>query len=485
MARHLTLSRAAQLVGIKRSELQKRIQEGELSTFEGSIELGELLRVFPDAQLTDDSAIRRVELIMESAWNKVKSDQRSIPDGDAFIQRIKALDKSLTHAELRIQQYEDALSQLGEKIQQLGKSPEDTPESLTLFFAAVWEEMQGEIHIPADLLGDTLYRRLMAARVQILPSMHTYYVEGMDTLLESALQAGYALNYGCSNGNCGKCKARLINGQIKKTHNHDYVITEAEKLQGVFLSCSNTALTDVVIEAQEAYSAHEIPQQRIATRIKRIEFPTADMAVLSLQTPRSKRLRFLAGQQASLSIGNQTSATYYIASCPCDDRNIQFHISRNADDSFTHLVFNKAKSGDAVTIVGPSGDFTWDDDSKRPSFFIAVDNGFAPIKSLIEHALALEQVDEFHLLRLTNSDITPYLNNQCRAWADALDNFTYSNVPLQPIYYASAIKAVISEHAAVDYDAFVAAPGNTLEEIKSVLLELGLNSNAIHCGITH
>jgi len=63
----------------------------------------------------------------------------------------------------------------------------------------------------------------------VTPSHREFYVEGSDTLLDAALRAGLALNYGCSNGNCGLCKARVVSGQAKKVRNHDYVLSEADK----------------------------------------------------------------------------------------------------------------------------------------------------------------------------------------------------------------------------------------------------------------
>ena len=47
MPRLITLSRAARLVGVKRGALQKKIQQGELRTFEGELLLADLLRVEP------------------------------------------------------------------------------------------------------------------------------------------------------------------------------------------------------------------------------------------------------------------------------------------------------------------------------------------------------------------------------------------------------------------------------------------------------
>jgi CDP-4-dehydro-6-deoxyglucose reductase len=47
---------------------------------------------------------------------------------------------------------------------------------------------------------------------------------------------------------------------------------------------------------------------------------------------------------------------------------------------------------------------------------------------LIEHAMALDVAERILLFWVADNDETNYLNNLCRAWNDALDNFEY--VPL-------------------------------------------------------
>jgi len=91
------------------------------------------------------------------------------------------------------------------------------------------------------------------------PSGHEFFVEGGDSLLEAALRAGLALDYGCSIGNCGQCRARIVSGQVQKIRHADYALTAAEKTAGVVLMCSNTAVTDLVIEAHEAGMAKFVP----------------------------------------------------------------------------------------------------------------------------------------------------------------------------------------------------------------------------------
>ena len=60
MAQLIPMSRAARLVGVKRGTLQKKIRDGELATFEGMIELNELMRCFPYAKVEDDTMLERM-----------------------------------------------------------------------------------------------------------------------------------------------------------------------------------------------------------------------------------------------------------------------------------------------------------------------------------------------------------------------------------------------------------------------------------------
>jgi len=47
MSHYLPLSRVARLVGQPRAEIQRMIHHGQLSTFDGMVDMNELLRVFP------------------------------------------------------------------------------------------------------------------------------------------------------------------------------------------------------------------------------------------------------------------------------------------------------------------------------------------------------------------------------------------------------------------------------------------------------
>lgn len=296
----------------------------------------------------------------------------------------------------------------------------------------------------------------MTAQVTILPTGKKFLVEGAESILEAGLRSGLALDYGCSNGNCGLCKVRLESGEVQKISHHDYVFTESEKGMGYILSCSNTAVDNVVVEAREAGGVDDIPEQLVQIRIKKIERPDPGVIVLSTKTPRTNRLRFLAGQSATLAIAGIGSNRYSIASCPCDDMNLEFHILNNADDPVARHLHCGARVNETISLRGPQGSFCLNENSPNSLVFIAQGSGFAPIRGLIEHAMALDRAERMHLYWIADKDAGHYLNNLCRSWNDAFDNFTYLPIAAgdNSIAGDEIISAIVEHHenpAALDF----------------------------------
>lgn len=265
----------------------------------------------------------------------------------------------------------------------------------------------------------------MPHTVTLQPSGRRFTVQEHESVLEAALRAGLSLNYSCSNGTCGECQARLLRGEVRRLNHHDYVFSESEKQAGHVLLCSVTPVTDIELEAVAARGVEDIPVQRIETRVARLQDLDAETRLLHLKTPRSRTLRFLAGQHVTLQIAGLPPRNKSIASCPCNARDLQFHVRRVAGDALAEHVFGAMRSGDRVTIEGPWGVFTLDEDSTRPLILVAYETGFAPLQSIIEHAIALELSQPMHLYWLVDRPGGHYLDNYVRSWVDALDNFTY------------------------------------------------------------
>lgn len=268
----------------------------------------------------------------------------------------------------------------------------------------------------------------MSYRLRFEPSGHECDIESSETILEAALRSGLSMRYRCRNGTCGECKGRVIQGHLQTILHHDYCVSEAEKSRNTALLCRAQAGSDLVIEAVEAAGVQDIPLQQVVTTVCKMERPTEDVMVLHLRTPRSKTLQFLSGQHACINIEGATPRNKSIASCPCNGMILQFHVRNVPGDTFARYVFEQLQLRQSVMVEGPFGDFTLDEDSIRPIILIAFETGFAPIKSLIEHAISLDLTQPIYLYWIARDEKDHYLANYCRLWQDNWDNFKF--IPL-------------------------------------------------------
>jgi CDP-4-dehydro-6-deoxyglucose reductase len=479
MPQLLTLTRAARLVGVSRGALQSKIRNGELAAFEGMVAAEDLLRAYPEFKLEDHAALERFERIKDAAFAR-RVGERLLPSSEVLIARLTEMSRERAQAQSQLEYYRSLVEQLQLKLREIGDAVAPQAAAARLL-AWLTQRLQAgpQGAEPQPLLVHESFLRIMTAHVQVKPSGREFFVDGNDSLLEAALRAGLSLDYGCSIGSCGKCKARILSGEVQKTRHSDYPLTAAEKHAGVVLMCCNTAVVDLVIEAREAHGAADMPLQSIEAKVKAVDPLGDDMRLLHLQTPRTNRLRFLAGQSVSLSLADGAAASAPVASCPCDDRNLQFHIRRRAGDAFAERVFAGLRGGDTVRVDGPRGEFVLNEESHRPLIFIAGDTGFAPVKSLIEHAMALDAAEALHLYWIASAT-GHYLDNLCRSWSDALDNFRYT--PLTPegalaeeAVVQRALGQVLQDHPRLsEHDIYVAGPEPLANAAEYLLLEGGL-----------
>ncbi|HEY0721080.1 MAG TPA: 2Fe-2S iron-sulfur cluster-binding protein [Gammaproteobacteria bacterium] len=271
----------------------------------------------------------------------------------------------------------------------------------------------------------------MGFRVRVEPSGREFIAEPQETLLEAALRSGVSIHYNCSSGSCGECRARILAGHAEDRDFHDFVLSEHERNHGVVLLCTTHATSDLVIEARIAGSAAEIPHQQFLAKIAKVEPLSDDVVLLLLRTPRSRTLRFLAGQHVVLRAAGQC-IDLPIASCPCNGMLLQFHLLRGRDEPLLSWLLQRTHGGDSVEVAGPFGTFTLDEASPRAVVMVAEETGFATLKSLIEHYINLEKSQPLHLYRLAHSAAGFYLGNLCESWRDAIDNFTYTPLTVAP-----------------------------------------------------
>jgi CDP-4-dehydro-6-deoxyglucose reductase len=467
MSQQLNLARAAQLVGVQRSTLQRMIGAGELASFDGFISLDELRRAFPQAALEDSGAFEKVARIRAESFGK-RLRERLLPSQEVLAQRLFAQGQELADLRRLAQAYHALVVDTQKRVAQLAATDQRLAELMDMLEQGLKRALGAEPAGTLDAMVNVL--QVISAQVTVLPSGRQFLVEGNDSILQAGLKAGMRFAYGCGTGSCGLCKARLVSGEVRQIQHSDYPLSEVEKQQGYALLCTHTAVSDVAVETLEARGPSDIPAQEIVATVRAIEPLAPDTRLLHLQTPRSNRLRFLAGQSATLGIADangDAQQTVPLASCPCDERNLHFHIAREDDAPLARALFaGRIKTGTAVSVRGPSGDFVLDADSTRPLVLAACDTGFAPIKSLLEHAMAGEQVEAFDLYWLATRADGHYLANQCRAWAAAFDNYSHRLLTdMAPAAGAWQVTeaVVASRRELAQCDVFVAGPAEFVQ----------------------
>jgi CDP-4-dehydro-6-deoxyglucose reductase len=479
----LNLARAAHLVGVPRGALQRMISAGEIDALDGLIAIEELRRVFPAVAIDDSGAFERVHTIREEAFGR-RLRERVLPSSEVLAQRLFVQSQELADLRRYLQAYHDLVVATSERIGALAQGDARLQPLQEFVHSGLKRVLGSEPAEPLDAIANLM--QVISAHVTVRPSGRQFLVEGNDSILQAGLKAGLRLGYGCGTGNCGLCKARIVSGEIRQIQHSDLRLTEAERQQGYALLCSHTAITDLVIESLEATGPADIPAQDLVATVRAVTEMGARTRLLHLQTPRTSRLRFLAGQLATLGIaglGDDIEQTVALASCPCDERNLHFHLSRDDEGPLTAALFaGRIRAGQSVGVRGPVGDFVLEAESSRPLVFAACDTGFGPIKSLIEHAMASEQVESYALHWLATHEHGHYLDNLCRAWVAAYDQFAYEH-EVDADQAAGAHRLV--ERAAArsrlaECDVFVAGPSTFVFEAAAAFIAAGAASERTH-----
>jgi CDP-4-dehydro-6-deoxyglucose reductase len=485
MAQWVTLWRAAQLVGVPRGALQQRVRAAGITLTDGLLSTEQLLALYPHARLAESGLLERVIHIKEDAFGH-RVRERLLPSQDVLAQRLFRQGQELADVQRHLQRYHALVIELRQSV---ARRVDETAGTDTRWLDLARQLDSGLARALAtesvdilNVMDDIL--KVVSAEVTLRPSGHQFSVEGRDSLLQAGLKAGLALNYGCGNGSCGMCKVRVISGEVVKSMPFDYPLSEAEKQQGYTLMCAHTAASaQITLETLEARGPGDIPPQQIVTTVRAVRALGEDTRLLHLQTPRSHRLRFLAGQSVTLaqaataaSGGDDLRLTLPLASCPCDDRNLHFFVPREAGGGFARLLFDgELEPGMAINLWGPVGEFVLGE-STRPLVFAACDTGIAPIKSLIEHALSLDATPSLSLYWLATRADGHFMANQCRAWSEALDNFEYSALGASDAAQGARdlAAAVRADQFDVDCAFYLAGPQPFVRALGQALVEAGV-----------
>lgn len=265
-------------------------------------------------------------------------------------------------------------------------------------------------------------------RITLRPSGHEFNSDSSETILQSALDNGLTLPYGCRNGACGSCKGKVIDGLVNHGLAQDQALSSADRANGLALFCCAKPLSDLVLECREVSKAGDIPVKIMPCRVQKLERLADDVMVLSLKLPANERLQFLAGQYIEFLLRNDKRRAFSIANAPHDDGLLQLHVRHIDGGEFTQHVFAGMKEKDILRFQGPYGSFYLREESAKPLILLAGSTGFAPIKALVEHAIHSQITRPMEIYWGARNRSGLYLPELPQSWVAEYDHIRYQPV---------------------------------------------------------
>ncbi|MDH5217065.1 MAG: CDP-6-deoxy-delta-3,4-glucoseen reductase, partial [Gammaproteobacteria bacterium] len=265
----------------------------------------------------------------------------------------------------------------------------------------------------------------MTHTIEIRPSGHTFQVEEGENILDAALRQGHAFPYGCRGGACGACKGKVLEGSVNYGDRQARALSGYDKENGMALFCLAMPEQDMVIEMKEISSAKELQAKTLPCRVAKMERLADDVMRIYLKLPAVERAQFLAGQYLDILLKDGRRRSFSMANPPHDDELIELHIRRVDGGEFTRHVFEEMKEKDLLRIELPLGNFYFREDSDKPIIMMAGGTGFAPIKAIVEHAIAEKTDRKIHIYWGARDVASLYLSSLAQSWADENENIEF------------------------------------------------------------
>lgn len=293
--------------------------------------------------------------------------------------------------------------------------------------------------------------RPMQFQISTLPGNARFPANEDETVLEAALAAGWLLPYGCRDGACGSCKARIVQGRIEQGQISESALSDEERTVGYALLCRARPRSDLVIEVRNSGRVGDFPVRKLPCRIQELRRAADDVMILTARLPAGEPFRFRAGQYIDILLADGRRRSFSLANPPESTGQIELHIRLVPGGQFTRQVFETLKVRDILRFEGPFGSFSLREDEHRPAILLAGGTGFAPIKSIVEHAIATGAQRKLVLYWGARTLGGLYMDSLAASWEGQLPGFRYVPVLSDPdasgaIRTGLVHKAVMADH---------------------------------------
>ncbi len=121
MENSISVSKAAKLLGLKRSELNQRLSAADIPTFEGEVDFEKVKCIAPSLDLSDPEILERVKYIRENMAKPVPGMIADHQGRDLSVE-VQKLTKDLMIETQTANHYRDIINELAAKLGELQKS---------------------------------------------------------------------------------------------------------------------------------------------------------------------------------------------------------------------------------------------------------------------------------------------------------------------------------------------------------------------------
>jgi NAD(P)H-flavin reductase len=198
------------------------------------------------------------------------------------------------------------------------------------------------------------------------------------------------------------------------------------------LACSAVPLSDLEVEYEPKSLPGGIRPREYQATVVAMRRAAPDVMIVRLALPGGEPLRFYAGQYINVLLPEGAKRSFSFATAPYENREIELQIRHIPGGKFTSHVFDAMQVGDPIRFEGPLGSFFLREDSDKPIIFVAGATGFAPVKSMIEHAFHTGMQRRMVLYWGTRRLDQMYARELCEQWARERPNFTFVPVLSDP-----------------------------------------------------
>ena len=323
----------------------------------------------------------------------------------------------------------------------------------------------------------------MSHVVRVLETEDQFTVDSDESVLMAAIRQGVQLMHDCTEGGCGTCRVRLMEGCVRYEE-YPLALTPEDEDEGFALACQARPESDLLISTERPMEACSDPE-RYTAEVEAVEPMGRDVVHLTLALPNSESLVYRPGQYLNVMLGDGNKRSFSMASRP-NGGTVDLHIRKVRGGHFTDGHLTSLRPGDRIDVELPHGLFCCHKEDFRPLLMVATGTGLAPIKSILESLMDDPDCPPVSLYWGMRTEDDLYLHDEIQSWSERLCDFQYVPVLSRPGPDWDGRQGYVQEVAAEDigdlseHAIYMCGSPNMIASAKKLFVERGANPGFIY-----